>query len=214
VRLPGSLLRPEGHCAAHLRSRSPREPWQLQPHMRILRHFGWTLVCGAFLGCAEPHQGGGEAKLPDPGADGVYSIDWPELGKGADRYISIDLGPDSLESCRKVSPKFPFDSAKTRAQDRAALQALASCLNHPSMADRTLNLVGRADEKGTDAYNEELGKKRAERIRDILVKNGVGADRIRLGSAGEAGAVGSKPDYSAGYDRRVDVIIVGGTHAP
>ncbi len=152
--------------------------------------------------------------LPDPGPDGSYSIDWPDLGRGEDRYIVIDIGPDSIETCRRVSPKFPFDKATTRAQDRAALAALASCLNHPEMADRSVLLVGRADARGAEAYNEDLAKRRAARIRELLIANGLAESRISVKSAGESGAVGDKPDYSHGYDRRVDVVIRGGVHAP
>ena len=35
------------------------------------------------------------------------------------------------------------------------LGALAACLNLPEMQDRKLRLVGRADPRGTDAYNAQ-----------------------------------------------------------
>ena len=98
----------------------------------------------ALVAACTPSGGGTPAPLlPDPGSDGVYSVDWPELGRGEARYITIDLGSDAVLVCRRVSPKFPFDSAKARAQDRAQLAALASCLNHPEMTDRTVRLIGR-----------------------------------------------------------------------
>lgn len=152
--------------------------------------------------------------LPDPGPDGVYSVDWPALGRGEDRYITIELGPDSLATCRRVSPKFPFDSARAQAQDQAQIVALASCLNNPVMADRSVLLVGRADARGSDAHNLELGQKRAAFIKDLLVKNGLAESRIRVTTAGESAAVGGGPDFSHGYDRRVDVVVVGGEHRP
>ncbi len=74
-----------------------------------------TFAIGS-LGCGtrEPTQGA-PPKLPTPGSDGDYALDWPDLGQGEARYITIELG-DSFESCRRVSPKFPFDSARTRAK--------------------------------------------------------------------------------------------------
>ena len=152
--------------------------------------------------------------LPDPGPDGTYTVDWPDLGDGADRFITIDIGPDTLQSCRKISPKFPFDSGITRAQDRAQIAAFVSCLNHESMTDRTVLLVGRADAKGSAEYNQALGKKRAQNIKKLLVADGLAEGRITVMTAGEAEALGDTPDYSPGYDRRVDVIIVGGAHTP
>jgi OmpA-OmpF porin, OOP family len=158
--------------------------------------------------------------LPDPGSDGVYSVDWPDLGRGDARFITIDLGPDEFLVCRRVSPKFPFDSAMARAQDKAQLAALASCLNHAEMADRTVMLIGRADARGSAANNDVLGAKRAQAVKKILVANGLAEARIRVSTRGEADAVGEKPgapgtpQYSHGYDRSVDVVIRRGAHAP
>ena len=170
------------------------------------------IVVIGLVGCA----GSGTSPppvLPDPGPDGVYSLDWPDLGRGEERFITLDLG-DDIETCRRVSPKFPFDSAKTRAQDRAQLQAFASCMNHESMVGRTVLLVGRADERGTSPYNAELGLKRAKRIKELLVQYGMTEGRIEVRSKGEAEAVGAAPEYSHGFDRRVDVVVRGGAHTP
>ncbi|MEO7037707.1 MAG: OmpA family protein [Polyangiaceae bacterium] len=151
--------------------------------------------------------------MPTPNAQGEYSPDWPDLGRDADRFITFELG-DSYETCRRVSPKFPFDSAHTRAQDRAQLRAFAACMNDPTMTNRTILLVGRADDRGPTGYNRELGMKRAQRIEQLLIDNGLSASRIQVKSAGESGAEGQSPASSYGYDRRVDVIVTGGAHAP
>jgi hypothetical protein len=175
----------------------------------------------ALVAACTPSGGGTPAPLlPDPGSDGVYSVDWPELGRGEARYITIDLGSDAVLVCRRVTPKFPFDSAKARAQDRAQLAALASCLNHPEMTDRTVLLVGRTDAQGTAANNEALGLRRAETVKKILVANGLSEARVSISTRGEADAVGHTaaapgvPEFSDGYDRSVDVVVRGAKHAP
>jgi OmpA-OmpF porin, OOP family len=176
-----------------------------------------VLTALALGGCART---GPSPLLPDPGSDGVYSVDWPELGRGQERYITIDLGADGASTCRRVSPKFPFDSAKARAKDRAELAALASCLNHAEMADHTVLLVGRADARGSEAHNDALGMRRAESVKKLLVSSGLAEARITLSTKGERGAVGhtagpaGTPEYSHGYDRSVDVVILGAAHAP
>ena len=174
-----------------------------------------ALTC-ALAACAtsEPPPPSPPPTLPPTDANGEYSLVWPELGQGEDRYITIDLGPDSFEHCRNVSPKFPFDSAQTHAQDGAALAALASCLNHDSMRDRNVLLVGRTDSQGSAAYNAQLGKRRADRIRELLIRYGLAPERIKTNSKGETEAKGDQPDYSRGYDRRVDVVVIGGVHTP
>jgi OmpA-OmpF porin, OOP family len=151
--------------------------------------------------------------LPPPNAKGEYAVDWPDLGRGEARYITIQLGPDTFEHCRDVSPKFDFDSSLTYVQDRAQLAAFARCMNKSGMEGRRVLLVGRADPRGSDAYNMSLGQQRAEKIKSLLIASGLSADRIQIESHGEREAKGMRPEYSFGYDRRVDV-VVGGVHAP
>lgn len=167
-------------------------------------------ACVAACGSAPPRQGADPELTSAP-------IGWPTLGQDTARFIRIDLGPDTFAECRRLAPKFPFDSSNTFAQDRMQVAALAKCLDLPEMRDRKLILVGRADPRGTDAYNARLGMKRAEAIKQILVENGIAPERITIESEGEKAAVGGEgadSAYSYGYDRRVDVIVRGGTHSP
>ena len=66
----------------------------------------------------------------------------------------------------------------------------------------------------SEAYNMQLGWRRAQWIKAFLVSAGLSADRIDIASAGEHGAKGTLPEYSYGYDRRVDIIVTGGVHHP
>lgn len=173
-----------------------------------------TIILGTLVLLAACARGGNvESNLPPPNANGEYAVDWPQLGHGEARYITIQLGPDSFEYCRDVSPKFDFDSSVTYVQDRAQLAAFARCMNKAGMENRRVLLVGRADPRGTDEYNQRLGQERAERIKALLISSGLSADRIQVESQGERDAKGHLPEYAYGYDRRVDV-VVGGVHHP
>ena len=154
------------------------------------------------------------ATLPPPNAAGEYQVPWPVFGRGNERFVTIQLGPDLYQWCRDVSPKFPFDSASTYVSDRAQLVALASCLNHPGLESRRLLLVGRTDPRGGEEYNMDLGYRRARWIKEFLVSAGLSADRIDVTSAGELDSKGKLPDYSYGYDRRVEIRVTGGAHHP
>jgi peptidoglycan-associated lipoprotein len=178
-----------------------------------------TLTLAALLAIGLVACGGETRQTSDPrltssGPNEERVVGWPDLGRGSARFIRIDLGPDNFAECRHLSPKFPFDSASTYAQDHEQLAALAACLNAPGMRERTITLVGRADPQGSDAYNEQLGMKRALAIKAHLIENGIVEGRIQVLSEGERAATGDTPDYSAGHDRRVDVIVRGGTHGP
>lgn len=172
----------------------------------------------ALSGCvSEPLQSGKDAKLPDPGADKQYTVTWPEMGRGADRYIRLTIGDDVAADCKLVKPHFEFDSVETRPQDAVALRSLADCLNAEKHRDLSIQLIGRADPRGDAEYNRALGERRAEHIKRLLIREGVTAARIATTTRGESESVGSdepRADYSFGYDRRVDIKLVGAVHAP
>ncbi len=121
------------------------------------------------------------------------------------RQIHLELGADLLH-CQTRDPHFFYDGTKVRPQDHEALEELAACLNEPDFKKIDLLLVGRTDPRGSAAYNQQLSKERADRVKDLLVENGVDAKRITTKAAGERGAIGQTHQASYGYDRRVDVV--------
>jgi hypothetical protein len=74
--------------------------------------------------------------------------------------------------------------------------------------------MGRTDVQGSSDYNAWLGRARANRVRELLVAEGVDRNRIRIASRGEHGAKGFHKLYSHGFDRRVDVMLDGPAHSP
>ena len=64
-----------------------------------------------------------------------------------------------------------------------SLLRLAELLEqHP---DYRVNLEGHADSIGPAGYNMNLGRRRAEAVRDFLVKYGAAAEQIKIGVHGE-----------------------------
>lgn len=177
---------------------------------------GFALL-SLMTGCAtplEPIQANAGPKLPDPGADKQYKVEFPDPGRGMARYIGIDIGKDIAAQCGLVQTHFEFDSAEPIPQDKIALKGLAECLNQPKLSDITLALVGRADGRGDAKYNSALGLRRANSVKKHLVEAGMAADRIQASSRGDTGAIGNDIAVSFGYDRRVDAVEVGVVHAP
>lgn len=171
-------------------------------------------------GCANtasvppPHETAHE-KLPPAGPHGRYTITWPDLGaNGAARYIVLDLGPDMAEQCNMRAPHFFFDAAKPRPQDATLLHAFADCLTSGNLGNVKLDLVGHTDPRGRAAYNKKLGIERARNIKQLLVHDGVPAQRIDVSTAGETNAKGNQAEYSFGWDRRVDIVVRGRYHHP
>jgi OmpA-OmpF porin, OOP family len=170
-------------------------------------------------GCAsiEPGQSSRGPSMPDPGADQEYRVDFPEQGRGSARYIGIAIDEDLSKSCGLMRTYFAFDSDKLSPQDQATLRNVAECLVRPELTGSKLSIVGRADSRGKTGYNTELAMRRAGSVRTLLINAGVAEDRISIASRGAAGAVGTDEPadpYSFGYDRRVDVVLVGVSRQP
>lgn len=117
------------------------------------------------------------------------------------REIQLTLG-SYLQHCPNVLIRFPFDESQPLPQDNSEIKALAACLNSSPYQTVRVRLVGRTDSAGAEAYNQNLGLKRAEYVKDVLVRAGVDANRIETQSAGAEQA----GEGAAGYDRRVDVV--------
>jgi len=69
-------------------------------------------------------------------------------------------------------------------------------------------VIGHTDAVGTMAYNDELSIKRAERMRDELVKLGAAKDRIRMAGRGKREPLIRTPDGAPQpRNRRVEVTV-------
>ena len=175
-------------------------------------------IAAVACGCThqpEPAQSARAAPLPDPGPDQEYEVKFPKQGPPAWRYMHLAIGDDLSRDCGIVRAHFDFDSAQPLPQDQLTLKSVADCMNSPRMRDLDIEIVGRADSRGSSAYNVDLGRRRAESVKGTLVAAGVDEARIITSSVGKSGAVGNDVgSYSYGYDRRVDVMISTTAHSP
>ena len=77
---------------------------------------------------------------------------------------------------------FDYDDATLRSDVHEVIEAHAERIKSESQVVR---IEGYADERGTEAYNKELGQRRAEAVRDLLISKGVSASLIETVSFGE-----------------------------
>jgi outer membrane protein OmpA-like peptidoglycan-associated protein len=103
-------------------------------------------------------------------------------------------------------PRFAFDEAQLRPRGRNILDDVKECLTAGRLRDRTITIIGRADPRGPDQYNQELGLSRAEAARQYLVRQGVPERQLVVKSRGESGAQGTD-ETSWSLDRRVDLVL-------
>jgi peptidoglycan-associated lipoprotein len=102
------------------------------------------------------------------------------------------------------APRFGFDRAALDPQDQAILAQVAKCVTDGPLAGHSLQLVGRADERGEAEYNMSLGARRSDAAQQFLVRVGLAPTRIRSTSRGQLDATG-KDESTWALDRRVDI---------
>jgi peptidoglycan-associated lipoprotein len=105
------------------------------------------------------------------------------------------------------APKFGYDDDELLPSDRDVLTQVAECLVRGPLHGKTVQLVGRADPRGTDEYNLGLGTRRAETVRSFLLRLGVPNNRLSPTTRGELDASGVD-ELSWQRDRRVDLQLV------
>ncbi len=105
------------------------------------------------------------------------------------------------------APKFSFDQAELTMQDRNVLEQIADCVTKGPLKGKKLQLVGRADPRGTEEYNLGLGDRRANNVSTYLERLGVSAAVLHTTTRGALDASGHD-DASWQQDRRVDVDLM------
>jgi outer membrane protein OmpA-like peptidoglycan-associated protein len=126
---------------------------------------------------------------------------------------TVHLSDEMVRRCQmhfegeEEMPKFEFDSAGLQDGDRLILDQLISCLTTGPLAGRSVQLIGRADPRGTQQYNFILGQKRAGAVGDYLEAKGVESAHVTEASRGKLDSTGTD---EAGWqqDRRVDIELV------
>jgi outer membrane protein OmpA-like peptidoglycan-associated protein len=110
----------------------------------------------------------------------------PEAAAGAASYVFEDI-------------HFDRDRHALRSEDMTQLQAAVAALKaDPSLS---VNLEGYTCNLGSPAYNLALGARRANAVKEYLVSQGIGAERLHTVSLGEDH---SKHDNSREETRRLN----------
>ena len=118
--------------------------------------------------------------------------------------VDIDTKLAALCGISTSKVYFKYDSATVRPEAEEVLGKIASCARDGAAKGKELRVVGRADPRGSEQYNEELGLERAKAVAESLQAFGVAEPRIETVSKGEAAAEAADP---SGWpdERRVTV---------
>jgi OOP family OmpA-OmpF porin len=83
---------------------------------------------------------------------------------------------------------FAFDRSALTTKSKATLNATVKAIKELQLTckDLRVELTGHTDARGTDAYNQALGERRANIVRNYLVRNKIPTGIIRTNSLGES----------------------------
>ena len=101
-----------------------------------------------------------------------------------------------------VNFDFDKDTLKPRATDILD-HAVSVIQQHPDMQ---FSISGYTDSTGSDQYNEDLARRRANAVRDYLVQHGVASGRLDVSSYGERNPVADNATKEGrARNRRVEI---------
>jgi len=113
---------------------------------------------------------------------------------------------DDLAARLHADVMFRTNSADMDTQVASELQSLGQLLAAHSQLE--VQLHGFADPRGTPEKNLELSLRRADAVREALIKGGASPEQIRLTAHGEDLTTASKDDVEAyAWERRVSMAI-------
>jgi len=117
--------------------------------------------------------------------------------KETDRGLVLTLG----------SILFEVNRAELTSAGESAVARLASFLK--KQQERKVVVEGHTDSTGSDAYNQTLSQRRAEAVRQLLLGQGIEAQRVSAKGLGESQPVASN-DSRLGrqQNRRVEVVVL------
>lgn len=127
------------------------------------------------------------------------------------QYYTIATVPDV--ECIKNSDNtltllFPYGKAQ-REVDLEIEKCLQNVIERLKQTNERITIVGHTDDAGTDAFNMGLGQRRADHIKEILVKNGIDKNRISTESRGEREPVANNAtEEGSRMNRRAVMTII------
>lgn len=149
----------------------------------------------------------------DAGAVAVAHVSQQIDGRGDVVYRSADIVEFFGERTRSIRPpkldlqiQFATDSAELDAVARKNVDEFALALEDPKLAETRFVIAGHTDDRGSDAHNLRLSRRRAEAVRRYLVsEGGIAAERLEIEAHGEnAPLMAEESAFARAMNRRVE----------
>lgn len=172
---------------------------ELVNHDPVRHAVGW--INRQFLACPE-------SECPSPTRKTLAVVDLPARAqKSADSLKAVEAAPKvppPQEAVEKRTVHFQFGKAVPTSQGLKAILDLSVV----AKAATRIELDGRTDDIGSKAVNDRLARKRAEHVRDWLLREGVKAPIALTAEGACCFADNDKTESARQRNRRVEVRLV------
>jgi OOP family OmpA-OmpF porin len=136
--------------------------------------------------------------------DGLDDCPGTMTGLSVDLHGCVDLSGFAQPMVLNID--YPPGGFEIDPNSRERLKKLATTLNF--VKELKLEIYGYTDNIGTTQANQQMSEKRARRVKDFLVANGVDPDRIRFEGKGETNFVASNQTADGrAKNRRIEIIF-------
>ncbi|MCB2230175.1 OmpA family protein [bacterium] len=136
--------------------------------------------------------------------DGLDDCPFTLTGIEVDRYGCIDMSMFSEPMVLNID--YPPGSFEIDPNNKKRVEKLANLLNF--VTDIKLEINGYTDNIGTEQANEALSEKRARRVMEFLITQGISADRIKAYGRGEQNFVASNQTAEGrAKNRRIEIVF-------
>jgi outer membrane protein OmpA-like peptidoglycan-associated protein len=123
----------------------------------------------------------------------------------APAYVAPVPAPMPPQKLVLEGVNFDFDKATLRPEDIAIIDRDVASLD--KWGNVNIEVAGHTDSRGSDAYNMNLSRQRAEAVRDYLISKGIAADRLSAKGYGESQPIaGNATDEDRFQNRRVELV--------
>lgn len=198
----------------------------MRPYVILLIFGAWSAICWRWYVCGIKQQCVGSGGATEPS---VYATP-PQDPPPSDTLPSDVLSSPAPSAPAPVYPSaadekaintvqvvdagdmmrvhFPYNSVR-REDNEAIDDFLDRLAAQVSASGAKIKLTGHTDFVGPADRNKKLGLRRAQSIRDALVKRGVPSSQIICRSMGESKPIGSNDHPGGRYkNRRVEIQII------
>jgi outer membrane protein OmpA-like peptidoglycan-associated protein len=112
-----------------------------------------------------------------------------------------------VEQHNKTLIYFEYNATK-EIDTKEVVAYLANLIEQLKTSDKSVTITGHTDADGNAEFNESLGLKRANRVKDYLMKNGISEDKITVLSKGKSEPVSSNNTQEGKQkNRRVEIEV-------